>query len=176
MNTLKKNLNKPLQEAILLYTFVNHHATYRDIIQHVKISHNIKNDQTIRSALNSLINKKYIERIKGTDDTFYQYINRVIVDDIDGLEDTPSVKFYLHSTGRKKISETDYVPSDEKELLHALWIMRGTLIFLAKHYTGIDDEMAITFNKTLGNVRSRVKPDVENGNISMSKQDGDNKI
>ncbi len=171
LESLTKTLKKDLQVEVLLYTFVNHHATYSNILNDVSVATNTKNKNTVRSALNSLINKNYIE--KTNNELGYPiYINKLLVDDVKNLSTYNSVKYYMEKHGRKEISETDLEPKTNEEILKTIWVARGFLIALMRIYAD-DPKISEQLGNTLKLIRNTIKPDLEKrGKIEKIKKGG----
>jgi len=160
LDSVAATLKKELQHEVLFYTFVNHAATFSDILNDVAAATQTPNKDTVRSSLNSLIARGYVSKSspqKGSP----VYMNNLFVEDISGLGSYRSVSYYLTKIGKGIESEHVSTLGGTEELHAHVMSARKSIAALHSFYYGNDDKISETLGQMLQFLRYMVGPDIK---------------
>lgn len=166
ISELRNSLKKDLQLYILAYTLVNNNARYSDIMRDIGDYTNFK-ENTIRSSLNTLMNKNLLKKVERSGDNSPIYVNNFNLKNNYELYNHPVSKTYLNKNNRLELSEKDFRPTTNEQALKSFLMIDGFLSALISAYsisdTKIMKEIAV-FKEMLDN---KIKEDLEKNDISL---------
>jgi len=93
---------------ILFYTFVNHKASQSRFLSDINEATMLPLDDIMRKVHN-LISLGYIAVIPRASASLPVYVNTIYIEDITGLDEYPSVKYYLAKNKKTLISKSEDV-------------------------------------------------------------------